>query len=154
MTPSHTDASTTTAQRMPEAERPAFLPRHFHTRCLDVEQACSANASGCAATTATATNRFCDPSNGGCFMAPAHGAFLLETPNGFSDKVSAESVGIIATLYALSQLSFQYPTQNRFATRFHQLRTRRIIRRPGRSSRRSTEASHGDGLCPRSHSRP
>jgi hypothetical protein len=55
-------------------------------------------------------------------MAPAHRAFLLEAPNGFSGKVSAETAGIIATLYALSELSFQYPTQDRFATRFHQLR--------------------------------
>ena len=54
----YTDASTITAPRVPEAERPTSLP---------------------------------------------------------------EAAGIIATLYARSQLSFQYPTRDRFATRFHQL---------------------------------
>jgi hypothetical protein len=90
---------------------------------------------------------------------PTHGTFLLEAPNGFSGKVSAETAGILAMLYAVSELSFQYPTQDHCATRFHHCRGRThwIVRRPRRSSRRSTDASHGDrggdGLCRRSHSR-
>jgi hypothetical protein len=65
---------------------------------------------------------FHDLSNGGCFMAPRGPSLGIVAPNGFDETMDAESAGIVATLYALSALSFKYPAVDVFATRFHQLR--------------------------------
>jgi hypothetical protein len=65
---------------------------------------------------------FHDLSNGGCFMAPRGPSLRIVAPNGFDETMEAESAGIVATLYALSVLSFKYPAVEVFATRFHQLR--------------------------------
>ncbi len=65
---------------------------------------------------------FYDLSNGGCFMRPSQESYRIEAPNGYEATVNGEVAGIIATLYALSHLSFQYRSTESLATAFHQLR--------------------------------
>jgi hypothetical protein len=67
---------------------------------------------------------FFDLSNGGCFLALAESEpiRIQVGGNGYSGQLSAEAVGVVATLFALSQLSFRHSNVERFAERFHQLR--------------------------------
>jgi hypothetical protein len=109
-----------TATRCPDAKRLQFLPRHFHLWCLKVESAVFDQLQRLSPDYRYWV--FYDLSNGGCFMAPSQGAFCIEAPNGFSATVDPETAGIIASLYALSQLAFEFPTKDIFATRFHELR--------------------------------
>jgi hypothetical protein len=112
-----------TARRIPDEERLNFLPRHFHMWCVKVESAVFDHLQQLSADYQGGYWVFYDLSNGGCFMAPSHGELRIEAPNQFSATVDADTAGIIATLYALSDLSFELPTKDIFATRFHQLRS-------------------------------
>jgi len=49
-------------------------------------------------------------------------AFEIQAPNGHSGTVSGDAAGIIATLYALSQLAFRFEEATVLSDRFHQLR--------------------------------
>jgi hypothetical protein len=111
-----------TATRCPDAKRLQFLPRHFHMWCLKVESAVFDHLQRLSPDYRGGYWVFYDLSNGGCFIAPSHGEFHIEAPNGFSATVDAETAGIIATLYALSHLALAHPTKDIFATRFHELR--------------------------------
>ena len=110
------------ATLVPEAERLAFLPRHFGRQMMTFETAVYAQMRFLASEYSGAYWEFYDLSNGGCFMAPCGPSLRIAAPNGFDETMDAESAGIVATLYALSALSFKYPAVDVFATRFHQLR--------------------------------
>jgi hypothetical protein len=105
-----------------EAERLDFLPRHFGRQMMTFETAVYAQIRFLASEYSGGYWTFHDLSNGGCFMAPRGPSLRIVAPNGFDETMDAESAGIVATLYALSALSFKYPAVDVFATRFHQLR--------------------------------
>ncbi|HHR6503007.1 TPA: antirestriction protein [Providencia alcalifaciens] len=66
-------------------------------------------------------------SNGGFYLQPTKG-YMLTSPNGFMDDVSAQEAGIIVTLMMLSHFSFvMYEKEHhedceRISDYFHQLR--------------------------------
>lgn len=66
-------------------------------------------------------------SNGGFYLQPTKG-YMLTSPNGFMDDVSAQEAGIIVTLMTLSHFSFvtyekeHHEDCERISAYFHQLR--------------------------------
>ena len=110
------------AMLVAQAERLDFLPRHFGRQMMTFETAGYAQIRFLASEYSGGYWTFHDLSNGGCFMAPRGPSLRIVAPNGFDETMDAESAGIVATLYALSALSFKYPAFEVFATRFHQLR--------------------------------
>lgn len=66
-------------------------------------------------------------SNGGFYLQPPKG-YMLTTPNGFMDEVTAQEAGIIVTLMMLSHFSFLTDEKGlqedceRISDYFHQLR--------------------------------
>ena len=105
-----------------EAERLAFLPRHFGRQMMTFETAVYAQMQALSADYAGGFWEFYDLTNGGCFMAPRGVPLRVAAPNDFDETMEAETAGIVATLYALSLLSFKYQWVETFATRFLQLR--------------------------------
>jgi hypothetical protein len=113
-----------TATRVPDTKRLEFLPRHFGRLMLKVENyiynrfrvLCPAYSGG--------YWEFHDLSNGGCYLAPSGERYHIVQPgNHFDDTVSADAAGIIITLYAMSELAFEYGDRVEvFAERLHQLR--------------------------------
>lgn len=53
---------------------------------------------------------FYDLNNGGCYLAPNRGAYVLAAPKGFEATVSADVAGLIASLYKFSHLAFKTHT--------------------------------------------
>lgn len=121
---SHVDSnSAIIATPVPEQERLCALPRYFGPWDVIVEgsvynwmrELCQDYAGG--------EWRFMALSNGGLFLVPRAGQYTLTQPNnGFNGTVSAEAAGLIVTLYALSHLSFRYPTEEILTARFYQVR--------------------------------
>lgn len=114
-----------TAGRVPEAQRLDFLPRHFGRRMMAFETQVYTELADLCEGYNGGLWAFFDLSNGGCYMAPSDPSFALVQPsNTFEGTVSGDAAGIIATLYALSRLAFQYEAEAgmRFTERFHQLR--------------------------------
>jgi len=111
-------------RKVPDAERLAFLPRHFGRYMLVVERKVYAHLGELCADYRGGYWAYHDLSNGGCFMAPVtnQGYRLLVEGNGFEGTLDAECAGIVATLFALSFISMSHPNIERFAERFHQLR--------------------------------
>ena len=122
MTELATVAPAITAQRIPDKQRLNFLPRHFHMWCVAVERAVFRHLGNLCPRYTGGYWTFYDLSNGGCYMTPPPGDYVIAAANGFSATVDADTAGIIASLYALSQLAFEFPTKDIFATRFHELR--------------------------------
>ena len=110
------------AMLVAQAERLDFLPRHFGRQMMTFETAVYAQMRLLSADYVGGYWEMYDLSNGGCFMAPRGPSLRIVAPNGFDETMDAESAGIVATLYALSALSFKYPAVDVFATRFDQLR--------------------------------
>lgn len=117
-----TAAAPITSTVVPEGYRLGFLPRHFGNLMSAVESDVYGHMLNLAADYTGGYWEFVDLSNGGCFMCPTQQDLRIVAPNGFGATVSGEVAGIIATLYALSHLSFEYPETDRLATAFHQLR--------------------------------
>ena len=105
-----------------QAERLAFLPRHFGRQMMTFETAVYAQMQVLSVDYTGGYWEFDDLTNGGCFMAPRGLPLRVVAPNGFDETMDAQAAGIVATLYALSLLSFKYQAVETFATRFHQLR--------------------------------
>ena len=111
-----------TATVVPEHYRLGFLPRHFGKLMLIVEHNVYDHLSRLATEYTGGYWEFVDLSNGGCFIYPTQKTVQIAAPNGFDGTVSGEVAGIIATLYTLSNLSFEYQDADCLAERFHQLR--------------------------------
>ena len=105
-----------------DAQRLSFLPRHFGNAMMRFEGAVYAHMGRLCRSYSGGFWTSHELSNGGCFMSPSVAAYRLESPSAFCETVSAPVAGIIATLYALSHLSFEFPDNEIYATRFHQLR--------------------------------
>jgi hypothetical protein len=109
---------------VPDAQRIEFLPRHFGRHMLTVEREVYARLGSLCADYRGGYWNFLTLSNGGCYLAPSEsrGYRILVEGNGFAGNVDADCAGIIATLFALSHLSMRFPSHERLAERFHQLR--------------------------------
>jgi len=109
---------------VPEAGRLKFLPRHFDFYGVVFERELYAQMGHLCEHYTGGLWNFHDLDNGGCYLAPSqqHAYHLIVNGNGFDGTVDAETAGIVATLFALSHLSFRFPSIDIFAERFHQLR--------------------------------
>lgn len=112
------------ASLVPDAERMTFLPRFFGLHHLLKGEFLVYGWMGnlCQDYSGGFWN-FYTLKNGGFYMAPA-GAKRLRVMccgNGFDGEMSAEAAGIVATLFTLSQLSFETEL-DRFSDLFHALR--------------------------------
>ena len=110
--------------RVSDADRLTFLPRHFGSHLLRFEHAVYAHLGHLSEDYQGGCWDYFELSNDGCYMAPAGEAVFKITVegNGYSGVFGAKASGIIASLFALSSLSFKYRRFPRFADRFHQLR--------------------------------
>jgi hypothetical protein len=120
----HIEETRIVATRVPESKRIEFLPRHFGRHMLIIERAVYTHLERLCADYKGGFWDFVDLSNGGCYLAPreARGYRILVEGNGFAGNFDAECAGIVATLFALSRVSMQYPSVERIADRFYQLR--------------------------------
>ena len=107
---------------VPDSQRLDFLPRHFRNWTATFESAVYMHLRDLCADYTGSYWQFFDLSNGGCYMAPDLGQFPMLAPNDYEGTVDADTAGIIATLYALSHLSFAHPNAEVFAEHFHALR--------------------------------
>jgi hypothetical protein len=121
-----TSSDTLTVTIVPDARRLAFLPRHFQKYMLAVEGAVYSHMRQLCSSYSGGYWNYMDISNGGCYMAlavAADGLVTLSVPgNGFEGTMSADAAGITVTLFALSNLAFQYPSAEVLADHFHMLR--------------------------------
>lgn len=111
-----------TATEVPDAYRLSFLPRHFEGVYSKVESAIYDFARLLCPDYTGGYWRMVDLSNGGAYMAPTHAQFVIQSPNGHTCTVSGDVAGIIATLFALSNLSFELEDEATIVDHFHQLR--------------------------------
>lgn len=100
-----------------------FLPRYFGRDMMRVENAVyNAMTRLCSAYHGGYWN-FYELSNGGAYLGFTGPAVtLLVEGNGFEGRLSADAAGLVATLFALSSLSFKFQGNPRYAERYHQLR--------------------------------
>jgi hypothetical protein len=113
-----------TSTLVPESGRLRFLPRHFDFYGIVFERELYAQMRHLCSHYTGGLWNFHDLDNGGCYLAPSEKPVyrLIVNGNGFDGTVDAETAGIVATLFALSHLSFRFPSIDVFAERFHQLR--------------------------------
>ena len=118
------DNSGVLATLVPDAQRLDFLPRHFGRQMMTVEQHLFSTLSELSQDYTGGYWNFYDLSNGGCYLAPtAPRQFrIFVDGNDFEGTLSADAVGITATLFALSGLAFRFPRIEVLSIRFHQLR--------------------------------
>jgi hypothetical protein len=124
-----TATSTIERVEVPQDDRSAFLPNHVGPGLEQVEFACLvySNLANLCHAYRGAVWEFYELSNRGFYMAPRlqHELTLDCAGNGFNGSVSADAAGIVATLYALSQMSFTHvgkPVGDRCADNYHRLR--------------------------------
>jgi hypothetical protein len=120
----HIEQLAITATQVPDDDRLGFLPRHFGAHMMIVERALYAELRQLCAEYRGGWWNFYDLSNGGCYLAPGGvETFHLQVPgNGFDGRLSADATGVTVTLFALSHLSFRFPSIPIFSDRFYQLR--------------------------------
>ena len=120
----HSEQLAIAATLVPESARLQFLPRHFDFYGIVFERQLYAQMRDLCEDYSGGLWNFFELGNGGCYLAPSRqqGYRLIGNGNGFDGTVDAETAGIIATLFALSHLSFRFPSVEVFAERFHQLR--------------------------------
>ena len=106
------------------ADRLSFLPRHFGSRMLTFERWVYMQMSHLSEEYSGGYWDYYELSNGGCYIAPTGtlSFTICIEGNGYCGRFDAKGAGIVATLFALSLLSFRHPDFDRFAERFHQLR--------------------------------
>jgi hypothetical protein len=111
------------AYRVPDDARLGTLPRHFGARMVVVENAIYGFMRNLAPEYQGGYWHLYELSNGGFYMAPEMPSVrLCVAGNGFEGEMTADAAGITACLFALSQLSFQYPDDARISSHFHKLR--------------------------------
>lgn len=111
---------------VPGKDRLTFLPRHFGTHMLTVENFLYTQFAKLCPTYTGGYWHFYDLSNGGCYLAPHHERYaLVHADNFFDATVSGDAAGIIVSLFTFSHLSFLLeddPHGPRIADYFHLLR--------------------------------
>ena len=97
---------------VPEAERMAFVDRLFGIKyVLQLEPTVFQFAEHLAAEYHGGYWQFFGLSNGGFYMAPRNGSandtvYAVSSMNGFEGEMTADALGLVACLYAYSNLSF------------------------------------------------
>lgn len=112
------------ATEVPENKRMDSLPSRFGRDMLTFENTVYNVVSDQAKEYTGGLWKFFDLDNGGFYMAPdsREKEYTYEVAsNGFSGKLSPDAAGIVACLYAYSQLSFGRDGQ-KFAEHYHSLR--------------------------------
>lgn len=110
-----------------EQARLKFLPSKLDRYCIAFENAIYHWMTRNAVAYNGGYWDFYQLSNGGFYLQPTKG-YMLTSPNGFMDEVSAQEAGIIVTLMMLSHFSFvMYEKEHhedceRISAYFHQLR--------------------------------
>jgi hypothetical protein len=110
---------------VPEAERMAFLPAFFSESLMLYGEALVYKWMGrLSPQYAGGLWQFHTLTNGGYYMAPTQPARLrvAVAGNGFDGFMSADGAGIVATLFALGQLSATECEPDRFIELYHALR--------------------------------
>ena len=120
--PSTTGATLITATRVADADRIRFLPAVFGRHMLAVEAVVYHVMGNLCREYSGGYWEFMRLSNGGGYLRPPRGSFTIESPNGYAGTVSCDAIGIIVTLFALSELSFEPRATETLARRYHQLR--------------------------------
>lgn len=113
-----------TATRVPEERRVRTLPAHFGPQhMMRIESAVYDWMRSINPEYRGGFWHFYELSNGGFYMAlDTEGPLRCEVDgNGYSGALTADALGIIATLFALSHLSFEI-SDDRIAEHFHLLR--------------------------------
>lgn len=125
--PSSAGACGITARVVPDGERMNFLPKHFGRDCLVGESAIYSVMREICRTYNGGFWDFIELSNGGFYMrlcasdrSPESLAVSIPYGNDFACEMSYDAASIVATLHALSRLSFDYLP--RAADQFHLLR--------------------------------
>ena len=106
---------------VPPEARPHFLPELFGKLCGRVENAVYDQMLAMAEQFGGGYWDFVRISTGGGYLRPPGKEHRMACANGYEGTVSADAAGIIATTYALSHLSFEFPSQL-LAERYMQLR--------------------------------
>ncbi len=106
---------------IPSEERARFLPDLFGNLHQKVENLVYDWMGELAADYRGGRWEFVRIATGGGYMRPPGSEHRLGCSNGFEGTVSADAAGIIVTMYALSHLSFEYPSQL-LAERYMQVR--------------------------------
>ena len=126
MKPFNSEQPAIVATVVPEEDRLEFLPRHFGTHMLTVENCLYTQFAKLCPTYTGGYWHFYDLSNGGCYFAPSHErCALVHAGTYFDATVSGDAAGIIVSLYTFSHLSFLLeddPRGPRIAQYFHLLR--------------------------------
>jgi hypothetical protein len=114
-----------TSQLIPTSERMAVVDKQFGIQyVLKLEPTVFKMAENIAPAYSGAYWNFHTISNGGFYMAPRTDAiFAVSCENGFEGKLSADGLGIAASMYAYSHLSFgDGAFAETCATNYHLLR--------------------------------
>src|ERR1035437_5641823 len=103
-----TDINIITRHLVPEAHRMAFVDKLFGiSYVLKLEPLVFRFAEQLATNYDYGYWEFFSLSNGGFFMAPrSNTIYAVSCQNGFDGKLSANALGLAATMYAYSHLSF------------------------------------------------
>lgn len=122
------DETVITAIEVKNAQaRLKFLPSKLGRYCIAFENAIYSWMTRNAVAYNGGYWDFYKLSNGGFYLQPTKG-YMLTSPNGFMDDVSAQEAGIIVTLMMLSHFSFvtyekeHHEDCERISAYFHQLR--------------------------------
>lgn len=126
MKPFNNEQPAIVATLVSEEDRLTFLPRHFGTHMLTVENCLYAQFAKLCPTYTGGYWHFSDLSNGGCYLAPSHVSYhLIHAGNYFDATVSGDAAGMIVSLFTFSHVSFLLeddPLGPRIADYFHLLR--------------------------------
>ncbi len=107
MKPFNNEQPAIVATLVPEEDRRTFLPRHFGTHMLTVENVLYAQFAKLCPSYIGGYWHFYDLSNGGCYFAPSHERYaLVHADNFFDATVSGDAAGIIVSLSTFSHVSF------------------------------------------------
>ncbi len=126
MQTSHNEQQSIVATLVPGEGRLKFLPRHFGTHMLTVENSLYAQFAKLCPTYTGGYWHFYELSNGGCYLAPSREQYrLVHGGNFFDATMSGDAAGIIVSLFTFSHVSFMLeddPLGPRIADYFHLLR--------------------------------
>lgn len=124
-----TETKAVIATIVPQCQRLAFLPKYFGASLVMIEAEAQVfrHLSSLCPEYQGAYWECYELSNGGLYMAPRlPGTLSLHVEgNGYSGAMSADAAGIVATLFALSYLSFKYQDVSegeRCGDHYHRLR--------------------------------
>ncbi|MCG8382909.1 MAG: antirestriction protein [Gammaproteobacteria bacterium] len=114
---------TVTSKKIAETDRLNFLSRHLGKLCVEVEQYVYKLADMYVKDYNGGYWEFYELSNGGFYIAQNEAELIKfeNQDNYFETVADANTIGMVLTLFTLSELSFKYP-EGLLAEKFHLLR--------------------------------